>query len=284
MIRKTKFDKIISIAWVVLFAFIFVSVLGVFASSVSEHRKTETSTRETLEGKYISFMGDSITTYQGWNNNTSYNTTIGSNAVWYTSDKLSSVNDTWWKKTVDNLDLKLCVNNSWSGSRVTSTTSSTTSAACMNRAKNLHNNVKDITPDIIVVYIGINDYRGGVTLGTFDGVDSIYNASTKTYTGNLTEFADAYATMVHKMQKAYPEADIYLCTLDQYNTELVSWNAVIKQIANAFDCNVVDFYNKTPINSSNLATYMVDGYLHPNATGMNEMYKVLKQSLEKNYD
>lgn len=283
MKKKINFDKFISTAWLVLLTFICVSVLGVFASSVFDDRKTETSQTETLEGKYISFMGDSITTYQGWNNNTAYNTTIGSNAVYYTSSKLSSVNDTYWKKTVDNLDLKLCVNNSWSGSRVT-TTSSTTSAACMNRAKNLHNNVKNITPDIIVVYIGINDYRGGVTLGKFDGVDSIYNASTKTYTGTLTEFADAYATMVHKMQKAYPEADIYLCTLDQYNTELVAWNAVIKQIANAFDCNIVDFYNKTPINASNLASYMEDRVLHPNANGMNEMYKCIKSALEANYD
>ena len=239
------------------------------------------TTVESIEGKYISFMGDSITTYQGWNNKTSHNTTIGANAVWYTSDKLESVNDTWWKKTVDDLGLKLCVNNSWSGSRVT-TTSSATSASCMTRAQNLHNDKKNITPDIIVVYIGINDFNNGVALGNFDGVNDIYDFASNTYKGDLTEFADAYATMVHKMQKAYPEADIYLCTLAQYNTSLVSWNDVIKEIASAFGCEVVDFYRDTAITAINKATYTLDN-LHPNKSGMDEMYKCLKANLEKNY-
>lgn len=279
--RRFNSNKNTSTALIVLIAFLVVSVLGALSANVFAPKK-QASKAETLEGKYISFMGDSITTYSGWNNNTAYNSTIGSNAVWYTSEKLSSVNDTWWKKTVDNLDLKLCVNNSWSGSRVT-TTSSTTSAACMSRAQNLHNNVKNKNPDIIVVYIGINDFNNGVSLGSFEGVSDIYDSATKTYIGDLTEFADAYATMVHKMKKAYPKADIYLCTLAQYNTSLVSWNNVIKQIGKTFGCEIVDFYNDTPMDTTNKATYTLDN-LHPNSSGMNEMYECLKTSLKKNYN
>ena len=244
MRSKNQSKSFISTLWIVLVVFICVAFLGVFASSLVGGRdsKNNTSKEASIEGKYISFMGDSITTYSGWNNNTSYNSTIGSNAVWYTSDKLSSVNFTWWKTTIDKLDLKLCVNNSWSGSQVT-TTQGENAAACMSRAKNLHNDSRNIIPDIIVVYIGINDFNRGITLGSFDGVSDIYDSSTKTYTGDLTKFAEAYATMVHKIVNTYKKADVYLCTLVNYNTALTSWNAEIKKIANAFDCNVVDFYN-----------------------------------------
>lgn len=235
-----------------------------------------------LPGKTISFMGDSITTYSGWNNNTSYNTTIGSNAVWYTSDRLSSVDYTWWKKTIDTLELELCVNNSWSGSRVT-TTRGESPASCMTRATNLHNNNKNIYPDIICVYIGINDYNGGVTLGSFNSVEEIYDSSTNSYIGDLTEFADAYATMVHKIISTYETADVYLCTLVQYKTALSSWNNVIKKIADEFDCNVVDFYEETGITPNNLGIYTIDN-LHPSQSGMSKMSECLVASLQKNYE
>lgn len=285
MRSENQSKNFISTLWVVLFAFIMVAFLGVFASSfikVENNDEPNTSTKANIEGKYISFMGDSITTYSGWSNNTSYNSTIGSNVVWYNSDRLSSVNFTWWKKTIDKLDLKLCVNNSWSGSQVT-TTQGENAAACMSRAENLHNDNKTITPDIIVVYIGINDFNRGITLGSFDGVSDIYDSSTKTYTGDLTEFADAYATMVHKIVSTYKKADVYLCTLVNYNTALTSWNAEIEKIANAFDCNVVDFYNETGINSSNKGTYTLDT-LHPNQSGMSKMSACLIASLQENYN
>ena len=36
----------------------------------------------TAKNGYISFLGDSITTYDGWSNNASYNSTIGNNGVY----------------------------------------------------------------------------------------------------------------------------------------------------------------------------------------------------------
>ena len=153
----------------------------------------------------------------------------------------------------------------------------------MTRTQNLHNDNKNIYPDIIVIYIGINDFNAKATLGSFNGVNSIYDASSKTYIGDYNVFADAYAMMVHKIKTAYPDADIYICTLEQYNnTDIPLWNNVITKIARAFDCNIVDFYNDTAITTSNKATYTLDN-LHPNKSGMDEMYKCLKTSLEKNY-
>ncbi len=277
---KITFDKVISTAWIVLIALLCASLLAVFTNSVFDifPEKEQEEQKETLEGKYISFFGDSITTYAGWSNNTSYNTTIGSNAVhttYYTGGALATVDETYWKRTVDNLGLNLCVNNAWAGSRVTGNG--------VVRATELHNNVKNIDPDIIVVYFGINDFNGGVACGSFTSVDDIYNESTKTYTANLNIFANAYATMVHKMKMRYPDADIYLCTLDYCRSGLEDYNGQIKKIAEAMDCNLVDFYNDTPMNLTNISTYTPDK-LHPNALGMEEMYKCLKAALQKNYN
>ena len=262
---------------------ICLTVVGVVTSIFApEEMITPVIQINELEGKYISFMGDSITTYQGWNNNTDYNSTIGSNAVWYDSSKMSDVDNTWWKQTTDDLQLELCVNNAWSGSRVT-TTSSSTSASCMSRTANLHNDKKNITPDIIVIYIGINDYRGNVTLGSFNKLSDVYNVNTKTYTGDTTVFAEAYAIMVHKVKNAYPEADIYLCNLPYYYDGVADWNKQIKNIADVFNVNLVDFYNDSSITPDTLSILMIDN-LHPNEAGMKTMADCVKKVIEENYN
>lgn len=271
--------KVRSIALVLLFVLLFASTFSIFSSTNTKSSNKESAKSNPLEGKYVSFLGDSITTYEDYNNNTSYNTTIGGNSVWYNSSKLT-VEDTYWYMAMTELDMKLCVNNSWSGSEVTTGTGQASGTRC----QNLHNNVDNVTPDIIVVYIGINDYLRNNTLGSFDGIDSIYNSSTGEYIGNMDEFSDAYATMVHKIKKAYPKADIYLCTLQQYdNTGVPAWNQVINSISRTFGCTVVDFYNKAGITVGNKTLYTFDG-LHPNANGMKEMARVLTDRISKNYD
>ncbi|MBQ9731452.1 MAG: hypothetical protein IJV94_05060 [Bacilli bacterium] len=232
--------------------------------------------------KTISFLGDSITTYPEWSNNTSYNSTIGNNALWYDASKLDNVDKTWWKRTVDNLDLELCVNNAWSGSRVT-TTAGTTAATSMDRSNNLHNDLTNSYPDIIIIYIGINDFNAGVECGTFVSLDEIYDEENKTYIGDLTNFADAYATMLHKVTSKYINADIYCCTMyNNGNDRLVNWNNTIKSVADYFDVGIIDFYSGTEINGSTLSNYTIDN-LHPNSDGMYQMYKCVEESLSKNY-
>jgi predicted nucleotidyltransferase len=82
----------------------------------------------------------------------------------------------------------LCVNNSWSGSRV-SITRDEVSASSMSRAYNLHNDNEAIEPNIIVIFIGINDVYNTVQLGSFNGIADIYYANNKKYVGNLNEFS-----------------------------------------------------------------------------------------------
>ena len=63
----------------------------------------------------ISIMGDSISTYEGYNPPHYH--------VYYTlqmakANGLQSVKDTWWQQVIDGLGGELCVNNSYSGSVV----------------------------------------------------------------------------------------------------------------------------------------------------------------------
>ena len=229
-----------------------------------ERVRLEAQLKEILSGKGISILGDSISTYQGWSNNTSYNTTIGSNAVYYTGsrDNFTNVNETWWMQTITRSGLQLVVNNSWSGDEVTD--------RGVDRAQQLHNN-DDVEPDIIAVYLGINDFRRAKT---------------------ASEFAIKYDEMISGMLRRYVGKDVYLFTL-VYTTNLeksginpddvVQFNQVIVDTASKYGCTVVDLYNDTGINKTNLSTYMGDGNLHPNYLGMDQITRCFMDTLIKKY-
>ena len=65
-----------------------------------------------LKSKYISILGASTSTFDGFSNASSYNSSIINNASYYpTTEILTDVNDTWWMRVINALELKLCVNN-----------------------------------------------------------------------------------------------------------------------------------------------------------------------------
>ena len=229
-------------------------------------------------------MGDSVTSFINWNNNINYNSTIGNNYVFYgeLNYELDDVNNTYWKKLINDLNLNLCVNNSWSGSRVVAPDSELSSAS-LSRAHNLHNDNTNIYPDIIIIYMGINDLFTETPLGKFSSIDEIYDKETSTYIGDLSLFSHSYATMLHKIVTKYENADVYCCTIhNSYRPNLYEYNETIKQVANYFNLKIIDFYNETNINPSTLSYYTYD-YVHPNELGMEELYKCVKNNLMKYY-
>ncbi len=229
-----------------------------------EQERRDAQLKEILSGKGISILGDSISTYQGWSNNTSYNSTIGSNAVYYTGsrDNFATVSETWWMQTITRSGLELVVNNSWSGDAVTN--------LGVSRALQLHNN-SNREPDIIAVYLGINDFRRAKT---------------------VEEFETKYDEMISGMLRKYVGKDVYLFTL-VYTTNLeksginpddvVKFNKVIGDIAAKYGCTLVDLYNDTGITKDNLATYMGDGNLRPNYLGMDRITQCFMDALMKKY-
>ena len=64
---------------------------------------------------YVSILGDSISTYQGYG--------LPGYAVYYQDyyrqvNELTSVYDTWWAKVNQSLHAYICVDNAYSGSKV----------------------------------------------------------------------------------------------------------------------------------------------------------------------
>lgn len=215
-------------------------------------------------GKKLSVLGDSISTFTGF--------VPAGNAVWYTgrNNGVSSVDDTWWMKLIKGLGMELSVNNSWSGSRVT-TTDGNAKSGCDSRCEALGD-----APDVIIVYMGINDFNNGVALGTYDGQGD--------FPAVTTGFREAYAVMLHKILTGYPGAEVWVCTLPSCertgeNTfpevngngvTLDAWNEAIRDLAALFGVHVLEF-GKSGLTYQNMNVYMGDYAsgegLHPNAAG-----------------
>lgn len=150
-----------------------------------EKRKNKTELK-------ISVLGDSISTYEGWN--------PYGYAVYYKDDVayengIFSVNDVWWKKTIDSVGGKLCVNNSYSGSFVSGM--GATSACSEERCSFLDGGDK---PDLILVYMGTNDRGYGVKIGTEEAE-------------NAQCFYGGYRIMLKRLKVNYPTAKIVCATL-----------------------------------------------------------------------
>ncbi len=253
-----------------VFAVILVLVAALsFLSSSFPGKSTGTSDdpsdNTTLEGLKISFLGDSITTYDGYSNSARYNSTLVKNSKYYPSsdanNDLSSVRDTYWYQTIQELSLELCVNNSCDASRVSNTRTDSIPSG-LSRAQELHSTTAE--PDIIVVYIGTNDIANGVSLEVF---------------------TEAYDQMISDITERYDTADVYVCTLlpeKRYNDDalLCSFNDAIKNVAEDYNCNVVDFYSDSGITWSNYTKYTIDK-LHPNAAGMDKLTECLVEAIKK---
>ena len=215
------------------------------------------SGNSVYSNKSVSVLGDSISTFNGY--------IPDGNETYYPYGDVLAVTDTWWKKLIDALCLELNVNNSWSGSRVT-TTNGDASAGCGDRCEALGTN-----PDVIIVWMGINDFNNEVALGTYDGKTALPNTT--------TTFREAYAIMLNKILTAYPTAEVWVCTLIQCERNgdsgfpeingngvaLTDFNKAIVDLADAFGVKVLD-HNKCGLTYQNMPTYNPNN-LHPNKYG-----------------
>lgn len=237
-----------------------------YKTKVSENNNDNSQFVED-DVNYISFLGDSISTYSGVSNSTSYNPTIGSNAIWYPNNNYTGANlsliDTWWHQAATELDYEICVNNSWSGSVVN------TAQTYNVRAKNLHNTSMN-APDIVVVFMGVNDYAANTVVGTYDG--------TTTAPTSPKNFSEAYGRTITNIQETYENAEVFCCTFlpdrkrmnGDVNGSGISINDylnAIETISNNLGAHVIDLFNDTGITGNTISSYTVDK-LHPNSIGM----------------
>lgn len=221
-------------------------------------------------GKQFSILGDSISTLAGFNPRGYKVFYEGEN-----SDKANvhEMKDTWWGKVIDFFGGEMLINNSWSGSRVAKLPDSegVFPSACSNeRTNGLHiNNVK---PDVIIVYLGTNDWAFGTLLYYADYLG-------EELTPSESSFESAYSLVLKKLKKNYPNSEIWCCTLNStymssnpnftfpetYNgNDIKKYNDIITRCVCENNCRLINLYaNQLPYDS-------VDG-THPNADGMSTL-------------
>ena len=224
------------------------------------------------QGKLFSILGDSISTLEDWNPD-------GYRVFYYgqrcTQSGVHQVEDTWWGKVLSHFDGQLLVNNSWSGSRVTRLPAASRlfpSGCSDERTAGLH--TEKARPDVIIIYLGINDYISGTRDETEVRPD---------YADDMDYFSTAYAAMLKKLRGNYPSAEIWCCTLPpsciasypafRYPTEYEgrfaeSYNRAIRTSAETYQCRLLDLYAlQTPYDS-------IDG-THPTKAGMTTLANLI---------
>lgn len=233
-------------------------------------------------GKQISILGDSISTLNGYNPR-GYN-------IFYDEEKCkqSGVNtyeDTWWGKVIDFFGGELLINNSWSGSRVAKLPDSDRlfpSGCSDERTGKLHikRKIKDIVPNVIIIYLGTNDWGFGTMLG-----------NNKSDFCDETYFAYAYSEMLRKVILNYPNSEIWCCSLastymysnqnfkfpySYAGTHIVKYNDVIKENVEAYKGKAEGEIKYVDLYRYNMPYDTIDG-IHPNLWGMNTLALLVLQ-------
>lgn len=114
-----------------------------------------------FKGKKLSILGDSISTYRGVSNDSTANYTIRHNPYFYYLP--FPLEKTYWMRLITELEMELCVNNSWSGGNLSGEFDLNSG---VNRAHHLSRD-DGVKPDIIIVFMGINDLGRNVPVDIF---------------------------------------------------------------------------------------------------------------------
>ena len=216
----------------------------------------------SLEGKKISFLGDSISTF--YSSSSSINSLYsGENQFYYPiySATVKTVEKTWWYQVIEGTKTSLLANDSWSGSACYNNGSEVNNGAMnYNRINNLKGS------DIVVVFIGTNDNVNGHT---------------------LENFTKAYNTMLNRIREVCPDAFIFCCTMGYANytkyyykeETRIAYNEIIRNAAVDHDAEVIEF---NEVQTSDNYTTLLGDALHLNDVGMTA-YATKAIEVIKNY-
>ena len=291
--------------------------------------KVEALKNAGYKGKKLSLMGDSISTCDGVTNNTDYNLNLEPNRCYYW--KTTNICDwtlTYWGRLAVALEMELCVINSWSSSKVygggqdENDQRDASLDNMLERADQLHQDggtpddpTDDVKPDVIIIYMGINDMAGSNWCDLAERLDSgleedvvmtewmgevntraaLYFPGDKVVPGTTyTSWQASYALGVKLMKQMYPDAEIWLMNLlpinghsSEIETKIVQANMCISAIANYFDVKVIHQKENGYINRENSYLYGHDEgttirSLHPNIQGHELMMRVIVDELYNN--
>ena len=246
------------------------------------------NTNQESNNKILSVLADSISSFSGVIPN--------GYLAWYPTYSHGTItqDDMWWQKLANDLGLQIGSICAWSGSKCSGDAASTTnaSAGCSDKR------VADLSiggiPDIIVVFIGINDFLRQIPIGDWDYTTAV-PANERT-----DIFSVAYSLMISKIITNYPNAKVFCCTLlQEFNGQenpsypiinkggvyLHEYNNKIKEIANYYGCTIIDLHS-CGINQANIKEMTFSSntneWLHPTKEGQRLIYRKVKNTIINN--
>lgn len=199
--------------------------------------------------KKISILGDSISTYIGWN--------PPGYAVYYEGEYLNrsglrGPDETWWGRVLARFGWTLLSNGSWSGSFTAGMTDA--SARSQRRIDDLSEDGE--APDLIFVCMGANDCGGRISLHGRTEDDEF-------------GFDSSYRTMLRRIRCTYPRARVFCATImltdlevgsERAYRQIESYNDVIRTVCAEEACELLDTFD--PENG-----YTTTDGLHPDREG-----------------
>ena len=239
-----------------------------------------------LFGKTLSILGDSISTFgtPDQSNNLGVWTYPNNRYRYPQSNLFTEVGYTYWKMLLDEYGMKLGINESWAGSRVSNSQVSDSGDLgpnrCMSSVTRISHLGENGTPDIILVYGGTNDAGAKVTIGEFN-TENPKNYSKEEIDGLSVEtFADAYRAMLIRLMYYYPTSRI-IVVLPNFTTSYYTidnldlYVELIKEACDFFGIDYIDI-RRAGITIYNIDNYLPDG-IHPNYNGMKIIYNAINK-------
>lgn len=260
--------------------------------------------------KRFSILGDSISTFEditprGWR-------------VYYAGEQrektgVRDVKDTWWMRVIEHFDGELLANTAYSGSLVEG--AGFPAASSMQRVSALgglrrggRGSVSTLqNPDVVMVFIGINDYGWGGAHeqakahgNALPAIEQVRCKENAGFPGAIDDqtlmcFAEAYQSMLENIRHEFLSAEVWCVTLVPgrvrgeatstftYNlrgVDIDAYNEAIRQAAHQAGCKIAD------IASFGLEYEASDG-THPTALGMRQIASMVVAAMsgaEAHYD
>ena len=231
-------------------------------------------------GKTIAVTGDSISSFAGVIPST-YDFS-------YPEGEVAYPNQTWWGIVIDSVKAKrgmICGSNMTTVAGNSLETRSKVGCS-MKRVFD----VGAVKPDVIFVYLGVNDLLQDIPLGSY------YAGKPVVAEGEVNNFADGYNMMIVKLKALYPNAQIICMTCPMvtsytdYATKagasvrknklgltINDYNNVIRQVSANYGCKLIDAYY-CGLTAENAALFTREG-IHPNGVGMQLIANYILMSL-----
>ncbi|MBR5085309.1 MAG: hypothetical protein IKX33_11990 [Prevotella sp.] len=206
-----------------------------------------------VNAQSVSILGDSYSTFEGY-------VEPSTNEMWYYEENgnktdVNDVTDTWWWQVINEGGLKLCKNNSYSGSTIGYRGYDGNDYA----ARSFLTRMDDLgCPDILFIFGATNDSWAGEPVGEYK-----YEGWTK---ADFYTFRPAMAYMLHHVKRRYPNVHIYFLLNSELREDIT--NSCL-EICRHYDISCIQLQEIHKING------------HPSVKGMKSISQQILKRLRE---